>query len=253
MIQFLGFEDGAMSTFTSYVLLNKPSKLKSVFLMEDLSEYDSPPAFTNITKDQALSCLKNVAVLHAKFWGNKYPEIIEKFNQSSMEANYRQARYSKIAAMSRKRSMSSSAAIKKKINSFYSGEWPKHDFMTFPKDFCSVPDWVTIQSNEEGRICIVEDEMIKETLNVMAKKLPKFDEKKLKNFIKKKECQTFLHGDFHGGNHMYGSDDSFKKVVAVDFQYAGKGLAVTDIVYFMGLSLEMKTYDEILELLKGNF
>merc|ERR1711976_224799 len=41
-----------------------------------------------------------------------------------------------------------------------------------------------------------------------------------------------------------------KKVVAVDFQYAGKGLAVTDIVYFMGLSLEMKTYDEILELLK---
>ena len=72
---------------------------------------------------------------------------------------------------------------------------------------------------------------------------------KLKDYVKK-PAQTVLHGDFHGGNHMYGNDDNAGKVVALDYQMAGLGRAVTDLFYFFNLSFSMHNFNDVMDLVK---
>ena len=59
-------------------------------------------------------------------------------------------------------------------------------------------------------------------LEVFIERIPDYYEHKLKRSLKK-PLQTLVHGDFHGGNHMYGTDENEGKVIALDYQMFGKG------------------------------
>ena len=64
-------DDNGNSSFTQHVILNGPPQTKLVMIMEDLSHWKNAPPGYPISKEQMILCLKNVAILHAKFWGLK--------------------------------------------------------------------------------------------------------------------------------------------------------------------------------------
>merc|ERR1712226_1648363 len=66
---FYGIEDKGDRGFGSSVLLDKPTKVKSVILMEDMKGWRSSAPGVAISKKDAILCVKNVAILHATFWG----------------------------------------------------------------------------------------------------------------------------------------------------------------------------------------
>ena len=71
--------------------------------------------------------------------------------------------------------------------------------------------------------------------------------KKLKDYLKKPP-QTILHGDFHGGNHMYGEDENAGKVVALDYQFAGTGRVVVELFYFLNLSFTLHNLEDVMDV-----
>ena len=114
----IGLDDDGNSSFTEYVLLNGPVKTKMVMVMEDLSGWKSNPTEIYIAKEEMILCLKNVAILHAKFWGEKGKNIMEEKNigPCKTEKDWRSARYSKIQHFRLKKLVASSSAFKKKLS-----------------------------------------------------------------------------------------------------------------------------------------
>ena len=43
--------------------------------MEDLSDWKFKVAAAKMTKDEAILCLRNVAIMHARFWGERNEDI----------------------------------------------------------------------------------------------------------------------------------------------------------------------------------
>ena len=75
-IILIGLDDKGDNNFVRFVFMNKPSRVQSVLLMEDLSEWKNK-VLTMLTKDEVIMCLKNMAIMHARFWGNKKKIISE--------------------------------------------------------------------------------------------------------------------------------------------------------------------------------
>ena len=70
-------DDKGDSGLARYVIMNKPSRVRSVLVMEDLSEWKTIVVGTMLNKDEVIMCLKNIAVMHARFWGDKKKDIEE--------------------------------------------------------------------------------------------------------------------------------------------------------------------------------
>ena len=68
-------EDNGNNGFFNYVIMNKPSKVRSILLMEDLSNWKTTPIGTILNNDELVMCLRNIAIMHARFWGKKKEEI----------------------------------------------------------------------------------------------------------------------------------------------------------------------------------
>ena len=64
-------EDNGNNSFFNYVVMNKPSKVRSVLVMEDLADWKNKAIGTMLTKDEGIMCFRNIAKMHAKFWGDK--------------------------------------------------------------------------------------------------------------------------------------------------------------------------------------
>ena len=47
--------------------------------------------------------------------------------------------------------------------------------------------------------------------------------------------QTIVHGDFHGGNHLFNPHDACR---VIDFQFFGTGRVADEVAYFFTMSLE---------------
>ena len=47
--------------------------------------------------------------------------------------------------------------------------------------------------------------------------------------------QTIVHGDFHGGNHLFNPHDACR---VVDFQFLGTGRVADEVAYFFTLSFD---------------
>ena len=68
-------DDRGNNNFGEVVILNKPSKVRSVLLMEDLSDWQNKNMGTMLDKDEIIMCLKNIAIMHARFWGDRKKDI----------------------------------------------------------------------------------------------------------------------------------------------------------------------------------
>jgi hypothetical protein len=59
--------------------------------------------------------------------------------------------------------------------------------------------------------------------------------------------QTWVHGDFHGWNHLFNAEDACR---VIDFQFFGKGRVADELVYFLMMSCDStpETETELLRL-----
>ena len=81
-----------------------------------------------------------------------------------------------------------------------------------------------------GTPCMtMDDPMVKEMLGVFTERLPKYNQEYLTEF-NQREVETLTHGDFHGGNNMFGVNKNEGNVVVYDFQVCGHGLACFDVI-----------------------
>ena len=54
-------------------------------------------------------------------------------------------------------------------------------------------------------------------LDIFVQRMPDYYEQKFKKSLKM-QLQTLVHGDFHGGNHMYGTDENHGNTDFKDFR-----------------------------------
>ena len=115
MHNILGLEDSqGKSSFCEYVIRNKASKIKSVMVMEDLSDWKTSSVGVESPKDEIFAYLRNVAILHAKFWMlQDHKDILDRIGPSACDKDYRPRHYSKL---SKKKYLSNSSKLQKKIN-----------------------------------------------------------------------------------------------------------------------------------------
>ena len=195
----LGVDDKkGKSSFTQYVIFNKPPKIRSVILMEDMGTWKSMTNAQKLSKSQVMSCLKNVAILHAKFW--KDEKSFQAFGLAKAEKDQVTARHSKFAYKMRQKSIAKIGTMKKKL---LEGIWPSALPMRLPEESLK-PDWLTVHLGDNGTYPVLNDPLVLEMLDEMEKKFPEFNQKKSKPFLKQPP-QSILHGDFHAGNHLYGT------------------------------------------------
>ena len=234
--------------FIASVVLNSPSKLKSVILMEDMVQYRSSAVELTLSKEDATLCMKNVAILHATFWGDNLNSVKDGLKYSFTEKQYRGATHNKITKAMRRKLISSPEKLMKTINKAISSEWRTSDFMIL-KEHDAKPDWFRAEPLEDGRYPVFEDPSVKEMLGVLSQRVIEYNRKYLEPFLKK-PTQTLLHGDFHGGNHMYGDGENAGKIVALDFQMTGKGLAIFEFFYLILMSLSAHSLTDLIDIAK---
>ena len=218
--------------------------------MEDLGDWKSSSAGIPIAKEELVLCLKNVAILHAKFWGESGKSIIdmENIGPCKIEKDWRSARYSKMQHFMMKKLVTSSSGFKKKLSSI--PKWDSHFLTKMPSGSKSnLPPWLTIEPLDDGSYEPLKDPLVKEMLDVVAQRIPTYYDQKLKHFIKK-ENQTLIHGDFHGGNHLYGTGENEGKVIAVDYQMFGQGLVAIEFLYMTYLCWDVQIFEEREEIAK---
>ena len=64
-------DDKGDNNFARYVVMNKPSRVRSVLVMEDLADWKNNTLGAILSKDEAIMCFRNIAKMHAAFWGEK--------------------------------------------------------------------------------------------------------------------------------------------------------------------------------------
>ena len=72
-----GLDDKGDNSFARYVVMNKPSRVKSVLVMEDLADWKNNTLGAILPKDEAIMCFRNIAKMHAIFWGEKKKNIAD--------------------------------------------------------------------------------------------------------------------------------------------------------------------------------
>ena len=68
-------DDKGNNNFFQSVIMNKPSPVKSILVMEDLSDWKVKIVGTMLSQNEIILCLKNIACMHARFWGEKKKDI----------------------------------------------------------------------------------------------------------------------------------------------------------------------------------
>ena len=140
--------------------------------------------------------------------------------------------------------------------------------LMFSLDGTQIHYQLCIAIADDDNYIVFDDPMIKEMFQVMKERYPKFNQLKAKEWVKR-HPETVVHGDFHSGNHMFGlgenegendfineetlNEFSFAgSVVVFDFQTSGKGLASNDFAQVVNWSYDVKTYEEVDQLARGN-
>ena len=248
-VYYTGIMDNGNRNFFTSTILNRPCKVKTVTLMEDMKNWDGltlTKLFNGkgIDLEDAAECLRNLAVLHATFWGENKPDIQRKFKRLSfMESTARPQAHSKMYARKRNKFISTADTIQKGVQTV-TQRWQHESYMTISAGNKSkIPDWFTAEPLEDGSWPILKDPLILEMLNACAERFPAFA-KSVANPHLKKPMQTICHGDFQVGNHMYGKNENKGKIVAVDFQCVGMGMAVSEVLFYNMWTLPAKNFIE---------
>ena len=132
LLSFLGLDDNGNSSFTQIVILNGLTKTKLIMLMEDLSHWKSAPPGYPISKEQMILCLKNVAILHAKFWGLKNLDSLN-IGIGKAEQDLRPAAYQKMSKLFLKTLVKNPKMLRKALNSLLKCELVTIWFQKFSK------------------------------------------------------------------------------------------------------------------------
>ena len=243
------------SKFSSVVLNNSP-QLKTIVMVQDMKGWESETILTNLlsgglSRDYAENMLKNIAILHASFWGKKMNQLSQTFQEPSKSEIFdcRQATHSRFFAWKRNRFLSNGC-----MENIYTSlkQWSDHRWMRIHKDI-KKPSWMITEKEkmeEDGSIPILKDPMVLEMLIAVGNRYPQFNLGVATNYLNK-PMQTLLHGDFHAGNHMYGLDQNRGRVVVMDFQMVGSGRVVSDLAYsFVHQMAAFISIDELVELIK---
>ena len=101
-------------------------------LMEDLSHWKSATPGYPISKEQMILCLKNVAILHAKFWGLKNLDSLN-IGIGKAEQDLRPAAYQKMSKLFLKKLVKNPNMLRKALNSLLKCELLTIWFHKFPK------------------------------------------------------------------------------------------------------------------------
>ena len=236
-VYYTGIVDKGNRNFWNGTIKNKPCKVKTITLMEDMKGWTSMNFGQVFLKggldpvDKEL-CLKNIAVQHARFWGEKVEAVKHAFPKTAMcERQYRGASHSWMHAKYRNSKVSSIKSLAKLVASMKK-EWEGHTYMTVKSEI-KMPSWFTAEPLEDKTYPIFKDAAVLEMLETFIQRYPAFNKAVAMDFIKKPN-QTLLHGDFHAGNHMYGVDENKGKIVCFDFQCVGLGMVTSDVVTFLG-------------------
>ena len=64
-----------------------------------------------------------------------------------------------------------------------------------------------IYSSADNRYDVLDDPLVQEMFHVMSEKYPKYYELKIQEWAKR-DPETIVHGDFHGGNTMFGMNEN---------------------------------------------
>ena len=72
-----------------------------------------------------------------------------------------------------------------------------------------LPDFFTLQQDRTSTMTM-DDPIVKEMFAVFTERLPKYNQECLKEF-NQREVETLIHGDFNGGNNMFGKDRESKR------------------------------------------
>ena len=254
-VYYTGINDISDRSEFSTVILNKPSKLKCIILVEDLSAWKSetilsPLLAGGLRRDYLENMLKNIAIFHATFWGEKAESLPKSFKEpANIEASHcRAATHSRYMAWKRKNCVSSTSSLQKMLKKGVS-QWSKHKWMSLHKDV-KKPFWITISPLPDGSIPILEDPAVLEMLKVFGERYPKFNSEVARQY-QEKPMQTLLHGDFRAGNHVYGLDENEGKVILMDFAMVGFGRAACDLLEVLLLHQSVfLTIDDLMELMK---
>ena len=116
-VYYTGITDGGDRGFYEAVIRNKPHRIRTVTLMEDMKGWKSKMHGRHLlTYDEAVACLKNVAILHANFWDERNKEIKAKFDKDFglSEIKFRMAATSKYVEKARQKFLSNTLSLKKK-------------------------------------------------------------------------------------------------------------------------------------------
>ena len=148
-------DNGNRNIFTS-TILNKPCRVKTISLMEDMKDWGTL-SLQKLVTTEALEvgdceqCLKNVAVLHATFWGDNHTDIKKMFQRLSfMESTFRPQAHSKMVFKKRKKFISSSDSLQKGIK-IMCERWSEESYMTINKaNTKMIPEWFTAEPLEDG-------------------------------------------------------------------------------------------------------
>ena len=145
---FIGLDDNGNSSFTQIVILNGPTKTKLIMLMEDLSHWKSATPGYPISKEQMILCLKNVAILHAKFWGLKNLDSLN-IGIGKAEQDLRPAVYQKMSKLFLKKLVKNPNMLRKALNSLLKCELLTTWFHKFPKYFKNQSAYIRIEQTSD--------------------------------------------------------------------------------------------------------
>jgi len=243
-VYYSGIMDGGTRGFVSHVVFDSKIKVKAVVLMEDMTSWNSKMSGDILEQDELAAILRNSAILHAAFWGMKGKYCQNWFKHpANAEIQYRGPAYSWMLTKYRNSGISSSSAIQKQMTPLVQN-WGSSNAFTLKKDMY-VPDWITTEPLEDGTIHVLTDPVISELIEVFAQRFPEFNKLVIEPYFNLQE-QTLLHGDCHGGNHMYHKDSD--KVISLDFQCAGRGRVTSEFLYLLSLT-PPRPFEKDMELL----
>ena len=91
--------------------------------MEDLSDWKPSAGYLEAVKDETFAFLRNVAILHAKFWMlQDHKDILDRIGPSKCDKDCRPRHYSNLF---KKKYLSNSSKLQKKINKGVLGKFLK--------------------------------------------------------------------------------------------------------------------------------
>ncbi len=222
-VYYAAISDASNAFGWSYVLFDKRTSLLFCMLMEDLTvdNFTSVRPGESLSLGRAKQAFLNIAELHATGWNQRHlwerlqlrPAPWLTFLRAD-EGRQRQQR---------------DKCLHTNLVPTYLKLWAKHPR---PGD------------GDEGDFSLQDPEVVAMLMALNAS-FPTWADTAAKTA--RQSPQTWVHGDFHGWNHLFNPEDTCR---VIDFQFFGTGRVTDELVYFFMMSFDWvpEAEEELLRL-----